>query len=89
MQSSSAFGLESFELNFDRTKLWDVLYQNRPAVSIAIVVMLALYRLLFVYNQDEKEPKLITPTIPLLDMRLMCIGLVQGISLEFREYFQS
>ncbi|KFY03257.1 hypothetical protein O988_01600 [Pseudogymnoascus sp. VKM F-3808] len=63
---SSTLRLENFGPSFDRTKLWGTLHEHRAIVSIAIITLLILYRLLFVYTQDEREPKLIKPRIPLI-----------------------
>lgn len=64
--NSSILGLKSLELSFDQMKLWDTLNEYRSTVSIAIIVILTLYKLLFMYREDEKEPKLIKPRIPII-----------------------
>ncbi|CAG8952976.1 hypothetical protein HYFRA_00003166 [Hymenoscyphus fraxineus] len=67
--NSSTFNLGHFMQStpgFDRTRLLEILHENRTTVSVSFILLVILYRLLFVYSQDEREPKLVAPGLPLI-----------------------
>ena len=63
--ASEDLKLENVDLTFGREKLGLALQEHRKAVSI-IVGLVILYRLLFVYSRDNREPVLIKPRFPLI-----------------------
>ncbi|KAE8378305.1 cytochrome P450 [Aspergillus bertholletiae] len=56
----------SLKLDFEQPQLWDTLHEHRVALSITFVVLFILHKLLFVFDQDAREPTLIKPRIPLI-----------------------
>lgn len=61
------FGLGHLALDRDALPLvGSALYQHRMTAAVTFFTILILYRLLYVYNQDSREPHLIKPRIPLI-----------------------